>query len=148
MSDNRGMSLTPFRRPSAIRAAALIACLALFLAGSNYCLLAGWSGIGDMACLRVPAPETNPSVCGKCTGHDETSADTAQRSCCPAPAVAPSAPTIDKADAPAVLLIALATEAPASPALASHRGRPAASESPPPARLVRAPLPARAPPLA
>jgi hypothetical protein len=131
-----------------VRSAALIACLGLFLAGSNYCLLAGWSGVGDMACLTVPAPEAGPAACGKCSGHDENASKSSQRSCCPAPVVAPSAPTIDKADAPAVPLIALATEAPTTAALASHRGRPAAFESPPPARLVRAPLPARAPPLA
>lgn len=140
--------MTPFRRPRAVRFAALIACLGLFLAGSNYCLLADWSGIGDMACLTVPAPETTSTACGKCTGHGEGTTESVQRSCCPAPVVAPSAPTVDKADAPAFTLIALASETPSTPALASHRGRPAASESPPPARLVRAPLPARAPPLA
>jgi hypothetical protein len=148
MSDTQDVSMKPFRRPGAVRSMALIACLGLFLAGSNYCLLTGWSGIGDMACLTMPVPQAGPPACGKCAGHGEDKPKTAQRSCCPAPVVAPSAPALDKADAPAAVLFTLATVAPSAPALASHRGLPAASESPPPARLVRAPLPARAPPLA
>ncbi|MBI1797612.1 MAG: hypothetical protein HY076_00650 [Candidatus Eisenbacteria bacterium] len=134
------------RGPRARRAPALIAGLVLFLAGSNYCVLAAMGGNARMACMTVV---TNPAPrCPLCAHHAPAKHEGARPSCCPAPVVAPKAPSLATIVLVAGPVIALALDAHATPIVTLHRGRPAASESPPPARLVRAPLPARAPPLA
>src|SRR5688572_16076359 len=122
MSDTLGVPMNPLR---GARTAALIACLGLFLLGSNYCLLSAWSGTGDMACLAMPAPEAKPSACGKCSGRGAEKPADAGRSCCPDPVVAPSAPAVDKPSAEVswAAPVTLVIESTSTPALTSHRGR-------------------------
>ena len=126
-----------------------IACLALFLAGSNVCLLSAWGGNVSMACLTLPrAAAAAPARCHHCapaptsrTGHESA------RSCCPDPVVTPASIALDRGDTPAtpVAEMDLAAVAP-QPASVWH-GHRASSDGRPPTRLAGAPLPARAPPL-
>jgi hypothetical protein len=133
------------------RAPTLIA-LALFLIGSNYCLLSGWNGRTPMACLgvgRVTNAKAIPACHQKPAG--KTGAPAAKRSCCPDPIVVPSAPAHDAASHAVVTgvsaaLSVLAPE-PATPLGGVWRGHPPARDGRPPTDLTRAPLPARAPPL-
>lgn len=144
-------SLRARRRP------ALIACLALFLAGSNYCLLSAWAGNSTMACLVIPgtaSAEAKAPRCGRCAPADEhgSAGETSTgRSCCPAPVVAPSAPSIEKASALPGISIAAFIAAASDPApqyTSVWHGRLLLPDGQPPTRLARAPLSARAPPLA
>jgi hypothetical protein len=139
-----------FRVLRARRSPALIACLALFLVGSNYCLLSAWGGNAAMACLSLPtAAAQAPVRCHHCAparaGHEN-----ARPSCCPAPVVTPQALAIDRDDAatptPSDLFAAVV---PASlPIASAWHGHRVLPDGRPPTRLARAPLPARAPPLA
>jgi hypothetical protein len=138
------------RGPRSRRAPALIACLVLFLVGSNYCALAAWSGHVRMDCMSVAMAKAKPT-CPRCAAahHGAGRRDGAKPSCCPAPVVTPTAPAIEKA---AILyvgpVLASVIDVDATPSLTPQRDGIAACESPPPARLARAPVPARAPPLA
>jgi hypothetical protein len=147
MSDNLFVTMNTLRSSSR-RLPAIVVCLALFLLGSNYCVLAAWSGHVRMDCMSVAAAVKAKPTCPRCASHAGKHAE-AKPSCCPAPVVQPSAPSIEKA---AILymgpVLAAAIDADATPPLTAHRGDIAACESPPPTRLARAPLPARAPPLA
>jgi hypothetical protein len=132
------------------RVSARIACLALFLAGSNSCLLGAWGGNAAMACLALPvAAAQTPVRCHHCTparaGHES-----ARPSCCPAPVVTPQAPSIDRADVAMPTSSDLfAAVVPASlPIASAWHGPRVLPDGRPPTRLARAPLPARAPPLA
>jgi hypothetical protein len=148
-----------FRASRARRVPALIACLALFIMGSNYCMLSAWGGNADMACLSLPkatapAPAAVAATCGHCLPASQTAesttadAEPAGSSCCPAPVVTPSGPTLDRDQAVAsVLFNAVLAEPALHPASAWH-GHRALPDGRPPTRLARAPLPARAPPLA
>ena len=142
------------------RLPALIACLALFVVSSNYCLLIAWGGNTRMACLAVPrdaaaaptchhsAPAGQHSPAGK---HSRQGDPNAGRSCCPSPVVAPSAPSLDKdaAVAPTSSAAFLAVVPAPSPLLVgSWHGRPPLPDGQPPTRFPSAPLCARAPPLA
>ena len=150
MSDNLvvPMSLASSSRMCHLTASVL--CLAVFLIGSNYCVISAWSGNVRMACLTAPATPTKAPKCSHCSTAGHSAKKDAQPSCCPAPVVTPSAPAIDKhqATAPVNLILGLVAAAQIDELSAAPCGRPAASESPPPTRLVHAPLPARAPPLA
>jgi len=134
------------------RVPARIACLALFLAGSNYCLLSAWGGNAAMACLSLPvAAAQTPARCHHCApagsraGHEN-----ARPSCCPAPVVTPQPLSNDRDDAAAPSSLDLfAAVALAAPQISSvWHGPRVLPDDRPPTRLVRAPLPARAPPLA
>lgn len=149
------MTMNRLIRHRARRIVALTTCLALFVVGSNYCLLSAWGGNVEMACLRVPGVVAKPASagCHHCPPARDSRAgsEDARPSCCPAPAVAPSAPAMDRdgaglLDASSLFVAVVVTP---SPQLASawhgHRVLP---DGQPPTRLAAAPLPARAPPLA
>jgi len=145
------------RRSRRVRLPALIACLALFLAGSNYCLLSAWGGNTRMACLVLPgtaSAATKAPQCGHCAPAKTpvgTGKTTATPSCCPAPVVTPSAPSIEKGSAFPGLSVAafIAAASDPSPQYTSvWQGRPLLPDGQPPTRLARAPLSSRAPPLA
>ena len=134
---------------------ALVASLALYLMGSNYCLLSAWGGNTGMACMTTPGDGSTSAVpaCHHAApvGKSPAGRPVAKRSCCPAPVVAANAPTLAKAEAvpasPAEAVpVAVATLAP--PMATDRHGRRAAPDGQPPTRLARAPVPARAPPLA
>ena len=137
------------------RLPALLATLALFLMGSNYCVLSALSGHTPMACLSMPGDASSAAVppCHRAAPSQDPhhGKPAAKRSCCPDPVVAPTAPTIEKMDAASTVLphVVLATVAShASPAaLDRHGPRPVPDAEPPP-RFAHAPAPARAPPLA
>jgi hypothetical protein len=143
------MNRRRFRR---VRLPALIASLALFLAGSNYCMLSAWAGNSKMACMVAPATTTKARTCGHCAPVKSNGGKTtASRSCCPAPLVAPSAPSVEKASAfpgpsVAAFIAAVIDLSPLHPS--AWLGRLALPDGQPPTRLVSAPLAARAPPLA
>jgi len=142
--------MNAIRGPRSRRLVAVILCLGVFLVGSNYCAISAWSGNASMACLTAPAAKGQAPKCSHCSTTSAKGKTSARPSCCPAPVVTPSAPAIDKhqAIAPVNLILGLVASAEIDELSAAPCGRPAASESPPPSRLVRAPLPARAPPLA
>ncbi len=135
---------------------ALIACLALFLAGSNYCLLSAWAGNTKMGCLVTPATAAAAkapgcSHCAPAGKHTRTGRAAAKASCCPAPVVAPTLPSIqDSGSVPAHSVAAfLAAAIPQAPLNSSAwQGHTVPPDGQPPTRLARAPLSARAPPLA
>lgn len=137
------------------RLPALIATLALFLMGSNYCVLSALSGNTRMACLVAPGEASSAAVpaCHRAAAptHSDSKPPAATPSCCPHPVVAPAAPEIEKADDASTALphAVLATIiAPSTPAaLDRHGPRPAPDAEPPPG-FAHAPAPARAPPLA
>ena len=134
---------------------ALIASLAQFLMGSNYCVLSALSGNAGMACLMMPGDASSAPVpaCHAAAPASDHDADepAAASSCCPDPVVAPIAPVLEKADgafmplADAVLASILV---PASPTAVDRHGQPVAPDAEPPPRFTHAPSPARAPPLA
>ncbi len=140
------------RVPAAISA---IASLALFLLGSNYCVLSALSGDTPMACLTLPA-DASAAALPACHGaapsgdHDSTKPATTP-SCCPDPVVAPAAPVIEKADGTFTSLahaVLASTISPASPTAIDRHGQRSAPDGQPPPRFTHAPVPARAPPLA
>lgn len=151
-SDILYIAMSAFRVLRARRVPAIVAGLALFLVGSNYCLLGAWGGNAAMACIALPATAAQtPARCHHCApassraGHENT-----RPSCCPAPVVTPQALSIDRHDVATPIAFDLfAVVASPSPQLASawhgHRVLP---DGRPPTRLARAPLLARAPPLA
>jgi hypothetical protein len=143
------------RRRRARRAPALIAALGLFLAGTNYCVIAGLAGNTRMACLTVPSDAAAAALPPCHRTHAAKDSDSqrsdATPSCCPHPVVAPVAPTLDKADAmgpPVADALVAALAARASPPIAAWHGHRPAPDGEPPTRLARASAPARAPPLA
>lgn len=144
--------MTLFRLFRARRMPALIAGLALFIAGSNYCLLSGWAGNADMACLALPKPSA-PSTAAKChhcagpSSDAQAGSETARPSCCPAPVVAPSAPALDRDDAVAASPLVLVVVDSSPQLMSAWHGHRALPDGRPPTRLARAPLPPRAPPL-
>ena len=140
----------------ACRVPALIACLVLFVVGSNYCLLSAWSGNTRMACMTVPRdagalPVQRCSHCAPSAKHDGPGSASAGRSCCPAPVVLPSAPSLDKdvaVAAPYAVPFLAVASAPSRWFASAWHGRPRLPDGQPPTRLARARLSARAPPLA
>lgn len=137
------------------RVPALIASLALFLLGSNYCVLSALSGDTHMACLTTPGDAASAAVpaCHRAApakDHGSTK-PAAKRSCCPDPVVAPAGPAIEKADGTLTALphaIVAPNATLASPAAIDRHGPPPAPDAEPPPRFTHAPTPARAPPLA
>lgn len=137
------------------RIPALIASLALFLLGSNYCVLSALSGDTGMACLTLPGDASSAAVpaCHRAAPATDSQSDqpAATPSCCPDPVVAPAPPVVEKADATftpltdAVLATVISF---ASPTAIDRHGHRPAPDGQPPTRLTRAPAPARAPPLA
>jgi hypothetical protein len=127
--------------------------LAVFLLGSNYCLLSAWSGNTRMLCMSAPAAKAGP-VCSHCgpAHHAPGAPDhTAGRSCCPPPALAPSLVSLDgnvavAAQLPALNAVLLAHDVPQL--TSTWFGHPPLHDGQPPTPLVRALLGARAPPLA
>ena len=142
--------MTLFRLFRARRMPALIAALALFIAGSNYCLLSAWAGNADMACLALPSAPLTPAKCHHCaapSSDTQAGSETAGPSCCPAPVVAPSAPALDRDDAVAASPLLDVVVEPTTQLASVWHGHRALPDGRPPTRLARAPLPARAPPL-
>lgn len=137
------------------RIPALIASLALFVVGSNYCVLSGLAGDTSMACLTMPRDASAAAVpaCHRtapATGsqHEKPAA---RPSCCPDPVMASAAPLVEEADTVSRPLAddMLATViSAASPATIQWHGHRPAPDGPTPTRLARAPVQARAPPLA
>jgi hypothetical protein len=142
-----------FRLFRARRLPALIASLALFVLGSNYCLLGAWAGDADMACLSLPKVATSaPAKCHHClppAGREPARGETPTPSCCPAPVVTTPAPTLDR-DTGATQALAMVVDLSSQslPIASAWHGHRALPDGRPPTRLARAPLPARAPPLA
>jgi hypothetical protein len=133
----------------------LIGCLALFVLGSNYCLLSAWGGNARMACLVLPgtaaAKATQCSHCAPATSPAHTRSAPAKPSCCPAPVVIPSAPSIQGEDAdpaPSAMAVLVVASVPSPLSTSTWHGRLLLPDGQPPTRLARAPLSARAPPLA
>lgn len=134
---------------------ALIAALALFVLGSNYCVLGALCRDTGMACLTTPSTASSAAVpachhaAPATASHSKQPA--ARPSCCPDPVVAPASPVVEKWNAgftplsDAILASVIAVASPT--AIDLHGHRPAPDGQPPP-RLVYAPAPARAPPLA
>lgn len=143
-----GMSILRVLR--ARRVPARIACLALFLAGSNFCLLSAWGGNAAMACLSLPVAQAQaPARCHHCApspasraGHESA------RSCCPDPVVTPASIALDRGETPAAPVAEMDLAAVSPQPASAWYGYRACSDGRPPTRLARAPLPARAPPLA
>jgi hypothetical protein len=151
------MHMNRRRRLRAPLVPALIGCLALFVVGSNYCLLSAWGGNAGMACLVLPgtasaaAKAPQCSHCAPATNPAHTRNAPAKPSCCPAPLVAPSAPSIQNegADpAPSAMACLVAASVPSPLSTSAWHGRLLLPDGQPPTRLARAPLSARAPPLA
>jgi len=128
---------------------ARIALLALFLAGSNVCLLSAWAGNASMACLTLPAAAAQAPRCHHCAPAPSSRAGhESGRSCCPDPVVTPASIALDRVDTAATPVAEMDLAAVSlQPATAWHSIR-ASSDGRPPTQLARAPLPARAPPLA
>ena len=133
---------------------ALIAALA-FLLGSNYCLLVALGGRTPMACMGVPAVGSAAAMpschhAAPATG-EHSKKPAAKPSCCPDPVVAPASPVIEKTDlasSPIAQAALAACVEPAAPASIERHGHRPSPDDRPPTRLARAPVPARAPPLA
>ncbi len=149
------MSMHSLFSRRARRTPALIASLALFLLGSNYCVLGALGGDTRMACLTVPGDASSAAIpaCHRAAPATDSHSKkpTAKPCCCPDPVVAPASPVVEKADASftplahAVLATLISFTSPT--AIDSHGHRPS-PDGQPPTRLSRAPAPARAPPLA
>jgi hypothetical protein len=150
------MHMNRLRTHRARRIPALIATLALFLVGSNYCLLSAWGGNARMACMALPqAATTTPAPqchhCAPAGKHSRAGDENAGRSCCPDPLVVPSSPSIQNegADsAPSAMTYLVAASIPSPLFTSAWHGRPVLPDGQPPTRLACAPLSARAPPLA
>lgn len=143
------------RSHRARRLPTLIAAIALFLTGSNYCMLSALAGDTRMACLATPGDASEAAVpaCHRAAARtpSDTKPPAATPSCCPDPVVAPLAPTIDKSDGAITLpphALVATLDSPASPAVIDRHGPPPAADAEPPPRFAHAPVPARAPPLA
>jgi hypothetical protein len=144
-----------FRSHRARRLPALLASLALFLLGSNYCVLTALTGGAPMACLTIGTDAASAAVpaCHRsaATSDRDTGKPAARPSCCPDPVVAPASPVIDKADGtftPLAHAVLATTTSPASPTAIDRHGQRPAHDGQPPPRFAHAPAPARAPPLA
>jgi hypothetical protein len=143
------------RRQRARRIPALVASLALFLLGSNYCVLGVLSGDTGMVCMSMPSDASSAAVpaCHRAVPATDSGSEkpAAMPSCCPDPVVAPASPVVEKADAAFTPLaddaIAALVSVAAPASLQWHGHRPA-PDTRSPTRLARAPVPARAPPLA
>ena len=144
------------RLPAAIFS---IAALALFLAGSNYCMLSALAGDTRMACLATPGDASAAAVpaCHRVARRTQSDSKPtseppgAKPSCCPDPVVAPITPAIEKADGAITLLphaVVVTIASPVSPAAIDRHGPRPAPDAEPPPRFTLAPAPARAPPLA
>lgn len=137
------------------RLPAMIAALASFLLGTNFCVLAGLGGDTRMACLSMAKDAASAAVTACHRAAHAKGSDSqrpaARPSCCPDPVVAPATPAPEKADAAsspvadAPLALIAASAWPAPGAWNGHRPAP---DGQPPTRLARAPVLARAPPLA
>jgi len=143
------------RSRRARRIPALIASLALFLLGSNYCVLGALGGDTRMACLTMPSDASSAAVpaCHRAAPATDSQSEkpAAKPSCCPDPVVAPTTPVVEKADA-AFTPLSEATFATvislAPPTAIDRHGHRPAPDGQPPTRFTHAPAPARAPPLA
>jgi hypothetical protein len=135
------------------RIPALLFCLALFLGGSNYCLLSAWAGNTRMACMATPGATTAAPRCHHCApaGKASRSGQPAGRSCCPDPVLMPGAPSLDKAvashAAPFTVMLAADLAPSAAPFLSEH-SPPLLPAGQPPTGPACAPQAPRAPPLA
>lgn len=148
----RFRSHRPRRVPAPISA---LAALALFLLGSNYCVLSALSGDSGMACLTIPGDASGaalPACHGAAPSGDHDSTKPASTpSCCPDPVVAPAAPVIEQADGtftPLAHAVLATTISPATQAAIDRHGQRTVPDGQPPPRFTHAPAPARAPPLA
>jgi len=141
-----------FLHHRARRVPALLLGLALFLAGSNYCLLSAWAGNTRMACMATPGAAATPR-CPHCApaGPSSRPHAPAGRSCCPDPVLVPDAPVLAKAvashPAPSPVALAALVAPSVAPSLSEH-SPPRSSAGPPPTGLARALRAPRAPPLA
>ena len=127
-----------------------IACLALFLAGSNFCLLSAWGGNVSMACLTLPGAATQaPARCHHCAPAPSSRAGhESGRSCCPDPVVTPTSIALDRGDMAAIPAAEMDLAAVTPQPTSAWHGHRASSDGRPPTRLAGAPLSVRAPPLA
>ncbi len=134
--------------PAPIRRGLAPLCLLVFLVGSNNCLLGAMSG-ARMDCLVLPGSAA--PKCPHCAPAKHLPARSAGRSCCPDPAIAPASLLLEPPAATVTPDLALhETVADHASALTPWYGHgpPVALNERPPASHSRAPLPARAPPLA
>jgi hypothetical protein len=126
--------------------------LAVFLLGSNYCLLSAWSGNTRMACMTAQSAAAAPvcSHCGSAAKAPRGTHPASGRSCCPPPAVAPLQVSIDAsvtvATAFPLLMAVLATDE-TQQITSTWFGHPPLHDGQLPIPLVRALLSTRAPPL-
>ena len=145
-----------FRSSRLPRVATTLIALALFLTGTNYCLvgLLGANAGGAMACHALPAAERAADSAPACASHcghaapTRSPAPTHTPPCCIV-ATAVAAPVAEKpivvhAD---VAALALATAAERFEAPAVHRALVLKDHSPPADPAPLAPLSSRAPPL-
>jgi hypothetical protein len=144
------MSMTRSSHRRLRRLPAVVVCLALYAWGSNYCVLAAADARTQMACMTVAKPAEARSCCHHATPAQKSPAqNTAKPSCCPDPVVSPAVPVLqDDSGVPTheiVFAEALALAPPTATAWHGHRAPP---EGRSPTRILGAPLPARAPPLA
>ena len=147
--------MSRLRSHRARRVPALIASLALFLLGSNYCVLTALTSGAPMACLTIGSDAASAAVpaCHRSAATSDRDSDkpAARPSCCPDPVVAPVSPVIEQADGtftPLVHVVLATIISPASPAAIDRHGQRPAPDGQPPPRFAHAPAPARAPPLA
>jgi len=144
-------------RHRARRVPAILFCLALFLAGSNYCLLSAWGGNTRMACMVSPGGATAAAATPRChhcapTGRASRAGhETAGRSCCPDPVLMPAVPSLDKvvpSHASPSRSVLAAVAAPSVEPIRSRHSPPRLLAGQPPTGPASAPLAPRAPPLA
>ena len=155
-SDMLDMHMRSLPGSLAHRLPGLIGAIALFLVGSNYCLLSAWSGNTRMACMTVPRVGAAAATagCHHCAPAGESSrpaGHNAGRSCCPAPVLAPSGPVVPNTLAAAQAspdVLAAIQNAPSYLSASAWRGRSVLPDGQPPTRHACAPLSPRAPPLA
>jgi hypothetical protein len=148
-SDNIYIVMSILRVLRARRVPVRIAFLALFLAGSNVCLLSAWGGNAAMACLTLPGAATQAPRCHHCAPSPASrTGQQSARSCCPDPVVTPASIALDRCDTPATPVAEMDLAAVSPQPASAWYGYRACSDGRPPTRLARAPLPARAPPLA
>lgn len=139
---------------SVLRALAT-AALAVFLIGSNYCLVGALGGgfADSPACHSTRVRSERSSCChGARPSTDRRAPATPEHSlpCCMVAAAAPSPIQIEKVDADASMLAGMPELAPSLPAApaATWRGLDRHGSGPPASLRSRAPLSLRAPPLA
>ena len=141
------------RTHRAPRVAGHIASLALFLLGSNYCLLGALRGDTRMACMLAPGAATAAAVpsCHHAAPTPKSSSDrpASRPSCCPNPLVVPATPSLqDESGIPAATAILANVGEPLGVPAPARHGHVTPPDGQPPTRLTHAPAPARAPPLA